>query len=93
MHNQVWDTGLNGLMLITRFMAGFRAGILFAPRSGEETLEHLRHLGNDASISAEHLIDDMKGAQASCVSTRNVLYAEAAVPHEYRAITRKTTTG
>jgi gas vesicle protein len=62
MNNHLRDTGFNGLMFMTGLIAGFGTGILFAPRSGEETLGRLRHLASDASVSAGRLIEDVKGA-------------------------------
>jgi gas vesicle protein len=61
-NNQVRDMGCNGLMFMTGLIAGFGTGLLFAPRSGEETLGRLRHLANDASVSTGRLIEDVKGA-------------------------------
>jgi gas vesicle protein len=62
MNNQVRDMGCNGLMFMTGLIAGFGTGLLFAPRSGEETLGRLRHLADDASVSTGRLIEDVKGA-------------------------------
>jgi gas vesicle protein len=54
--------GLNGFLFITGLIAGFGTGLLFAPRSGEETLGRLRLLASDARTSAGRLIEDVKGA-------------------------------
>ena len=61
MNNQVRDSGFDGLMFMTGLIASFGTGLLFAPRSGEETLGRLRHLASDASVSTGRLIDDLKG--------------------------------
>jgi gas vesicle protein len=62
MNGQLREIGLNGLVFMTGLIAGVGTGLLLAPRSGEETLGRLRHLANDAGISAGRLIDDVKGA-------------------------------
>lgn len=62
MNSQVRDTGFNGLMFMTGLIAGFGTGLLFAPRSGEDTLKRLRHLAIDAGVSSGRLIEDVKGA-------------------------------
>jgi len=60
MSSQVREAGLNGLMFMTGLVAGFGTGLLFAPRSGEETLRRFRHLANDASVSTVRLVEDVK---------------------------------
>jgi gas vesicle protein len=62
MNNQVRDVGFSGFMFMTGLIAGFGTGLLFAPRSGEETLRRLRHLASDASVSTLRLVKDVKGA-------------------------------
>jgi gas vesicle protein len=62
MNDHVRDMGLSGLMFMTGVIAGFGAGLLFAPRSGEETIGRLRHLASDASVSAGRMVEDVKGA-------------------------------
>lgn len=74
MNNPVRDMELNGLMFMTGLIAGFGTGLLFAPRSGEETLWRLRHLANDASVSAGRLIKDVKGAAGiMCEHTKRLI--------------------
>ena len=74
MNNQVRNAELNGLMFMTGLIAGFGTGILFAPRSGEETLGRLRHLASDASVSAGRLIEDMKRATSiMCEHTKRLI--------------------
>ncbi len=60
MNDQVREIGFNGLMFATGLIAGFGTGLLFAPRSGKETLGRLRHLASDAGNSAGRLIEDVK---------------------------------
>jgi hypothetical protein len=62
MNNHARDMGCHGLMFVTGLIAGFGTGLLFAPRSGEETLGRLRHLAHDASISTARLLEDVRGA-------------------------------
>lgn len=62
MNDHIRDLGLNGLMFMTGLIAGFGTGLLFAPRSGEETLGRLRHLAGDTSVSVGRLIEDVKEA-------------------------------
>jgi gas vesicle protein len=74
MNDQVRDMGLNGLMFMTGLIAGLGTGLLFAPRSGEETLERLRHLASDAGVSTGRLIEDVKGAAGiMCEHTKRLL--------------------
>ena len=62
MNDHLRETGLHGLMFMTGLIAGLGTGLLFAPRSGEETLGRLRHLASDAGVSAGRLIEEMRGA-------------------------------
>lgn len=62
MNGQVREIGFNGLMFMTGLIAGFGTGLLFAPRSGEETRGRLRHLASDTGNSAGRLLEDMKRA-------------------------------
>lgn len=39
---------------------GFAAGLLFAPRSGQETREQLRHQAEDAKQKAREVTDNVK---------------------------------
>ena len=74
MNDQVRDMGLNGLMFMTGLIAGFGTGLLFAPRSGEETLGRLRHLASDAGVSTGRLIEDVKGAAGiMCEHTKRLV--------------------
>lgn len=74
MNDQVRDMGLNGLMFMTGLIAGLGTGLLFAPRSGEETLRRLRHLASDAGVATGRLIEDVKGAaDIMCEHTKRLL--------------------
>ena len=74
MNNQVRDVGFNGLMFMTGLIAGFGTGLLFAPRSGQETLGRLRHLASDASVSTGRLVEDVKGAAGiMCEHTKRLM--------------------
>lgn len=74
MNSHVWDTGCSGLIFMTGLIAGFGTGLLFAPRSGEETRGRLRHLAGDASVSAGRLLEDVKGAaDIMCEHTKRLV--------------------
>jgi hypothetical protein len=79
MNNQVRDMPIrdlefNGVMFMTGLIVGFGTGLLFAPRSGEETLGRLRHLAGDASVSTGRLIEDVKGAAGIlCEHTKRLM--------------------